>query len=570
MPSQEDIVKKQLRRRVFEDVVRAEIYNTVNSSEDYYFKNTSDSEWVNRYTRKGSRPWSYDEHTYQVQMLDDPTHRMVAKKAAQMGITDILARKAICQLCRHERTSVLFTQRSDDMASKFATTRVDTIFQDSPAINRYLAKGKADSVSLKKIKDGFMYILSGWSYDAIQSYPIDFLYVDEYDRQKPDVIGAMRTRMDHSEYRYEYDFSTPTIEGVGIDLLWQNSDKKEWFVCCTRCEEWQIITYNSIMFYPRDEEHREPYFGCCKCKANLQNSIIHGQWRPTAKGEYSGYHITQAMSPRQTCKEIYDNRFNNKYPSDDDYWNFTWGEAVKGTLSSEIDNIDYDTLYHDKMADCRCRSHGKAVMGIDWGKPWSFAEVRLINDEGVGEIIWIECFHSEDLKKHAARMIELARDSEAGMVCADIGYANDCGYELQQTLESVFWDVSSNATGVVNPVYDKTLHRVRCFKECILKHHFVLLSRRDITIPQDPLGVTVRIGREPKKPSQLWIKHHQSLSIRKDKNGEEEIIFKGENHLLLASAYCDLAFEYMLKKQGATQKHIDRRVKISFTGAHRR
>ena len=579
MANEDELLQQKMREQVTEDMVRTAISDVVGESEDYMFSNCSYSEWITRYTRKGTKAWEYSDHPFQIDIINDPSLHLAIKKGAQIGISDTLIRKAIAQLARNERTKVLYVMPTDPLAKLFSDTRVGPLFDDSPLLKRYLHK--TDNLMRKCIKDSWLIITSGWEYRSLQMMDIDFLYIDEFDRHKMELLGSMRTRMAHSQYNFEYDFSTPTFKDVGIDVVYNNSDKKQWFVKCPKCDEWQVISYESFMFYPSDEEHENPYFGCCRCKTKLDGGIKYGHWRatePKCKSGISGYQVTQAMavgaSVKLTTKNIYDMRFNGEYLNDDDYWNFVWGEAVKGNLSNDIDSIDYGSLFNENIADPRHNSMFSdkiAVMGIDWGKPWNFAEIRLVDpNTGKGEISWIECFETKNPGDAAMRMIELARDCRAEMVCADIGYEDGRGYAMKEALAEIFWDVSSNAMGNVVPSYDIKTHRVRCVKESILKHHFVLLSRGEVSIARDPVGVPlVKIGKRIRKPTETWIDHHQSMTLKKDRNGDEEIVFSAPNHLLLASSYCDLAFEFVRKQLRARRQREKRSIKISIVGGGR-
>jgi hypothetical protein len=555
-------IEKQMQGRVLEDFVRSCMVMAIDGADDAEFYEVPNADWIAKYTRKGASAFGYKNRDFQVDILNDPAHHKVVMKSAQMGISEIMARDCICRLCKNDRTKALYTLPTDSDVGIFSDTRVRPIFEDSPYITRWSGKG-TDNLGRKQVKNSFLILRGSWDVRLAQMMDIDFIYIDEFDRQKPDIIGSLRARMDGSAYRYETDYSTPTVEGYGIHPLYLDTDQKEWYVTCQRCGEEQFITEEHIMFYQEDEEHLEPYFGCLRCKNKLNRFV--GQWKPTAKGKpnMSGYHISQAMSPMISAADIIHKKETSQLEAD--YYNYTWGLPYRGTAEGSMESIDYGSLVGDFGLDPDSRTGGKAIMSIDWGLPWSWAEIRRINEDSPdGDIVWIECFKSTNPDDHPDRMIDLARQSEACMVMADIGYSDSRGYRLKQALGDIFWEVASNSTGVVEPRFNLKNHHVVCFKERILKRHFVLLKNKRIYLPQD--SDKIKFGKDKSKTRvEMWLEHHKNIKIRKNRDGVEEMVYSGQDHLALTSAYCDIAFEYILKNTSTT-KRTQRKVKVHRVG----
>jgi hypothetical protein len=330
------------------------------------------------------------------------------------------------------------------------------------------------------------------------------------------------------------------------------------------------MEYDHIMFKPEDEEHYDPFFGCKQCKQELNRYA--GVWKPTTKcrPDLSGYHITQAMSPRQTAFEILDKRTNGQYLLESDYWNYVWGLAAKSSLEGTFGEIKWNSLYGTHELQPFCHSQNRVIiMSVDWGLPWSWAEVREIDFEArQSKIIWLEAFESQNPDDHPARMIDIARQSGASMVVADIGYSDGRGYKLKNALGDLFWDVSSNSTGLIEPRFDRKKHRITCFKERIIKRHFVLISDGRIVLPIN--SDQIKIGKDYKARTQVWIDHHRNIKIRKDKDGNEEIVSNQKpTHMVFSSAYGDLAFEYLSKAYAAERRHRRREIRVHVVGGGR-
>jgi hypothetical protein len=98
-----------------------------------------------------------------------------------------------------------------------------------------------------------------------------------------------------------------------------------------------------------------------------------------------------------------------------------------------------------------------------------------------------------------------------------------------------------------------------CFKERILKRHFVLLKNRRVFLPRDTEKIRFSKDKHLTRVEK-WIEHHKSIKIRKDRDGVEEMVKSGQDHLALTSAYCDIIFEYIIKM--VTAKKSTRKVRI--------
>jgi hypothetical protein len=164
-------------------------------------------------------------------------------------------------------------------------------------------------------------------------------------------------------------------------------------------------------------------------------------------------------------------------------------------------------------------------------------------------------------------MIDLAREAEAGMVIADIGYSDARGYRMKQVLQDIFWEVSSNSPTVIEPRFEPLHHRIVCYKNRILKRHYVLLKDGRIMLPND--AEKIKIGGNLKTKNELWIEHHKNIKIKKNEDNTDELIIKGQDHLAITSAYCDLAYEYILKHSALREKQKRRGLIVHITGRRR-
>jgi len=92
--------------------------------------------------------------------------------------------------------------------------------------------------------------------------------------------------------------STPQVQGTSrIEMLWQKSDQRRYFVPCPHCGHMQHLQWSGLKW---SADGREVWYTCQDCGAHIDEAaktgmIRRGEWRPTNPdaGERSpcGYHI---------------------------------------------------------------------------------------------------------------------------------------------------------------------------------------------------------------------------------------------------------------------------------------
>ena len=75
--------------------------------------------------------------------------------------------------------------------------------------------------------------------------PADMYIADEVDRGDQKITEMFSSRLQHSKFGWEWRFSNPSVPENGVDVWWQISDQKEWFVECS-CGREQILTMDHI------------------------------------------------------------------------------------------------------------------------------------------------------------------------------------------------------------------------------------------------------------------------------------------------------------------------------------
>lgn len=264
--------------------------------------------------------------------------------------------------------SIIYTFPTATDVSDFSRARLNPMIQASDHLSRAVA-GEIDSVQLKRIGDSFLYLRGAWSERQAITVDSDFNVHDEVDFSKPDIIDMYRERMSHSKYKLLLSLSTPTIPEFGIDYLFNRSDRKEWFVKCSKCKKEQILKYPDSI----KGDTVEARYACVHCLATITNKDRRqGRWKVTGdkKWKTSGYHISQLMAPWISATEILQKeekcrvRPTKNMSGIKDFHNFVLGEAYGG----ENQPLNRDILLSCIQSKYDLEEKGRnTVMGVDQG-----------------------------------------------------------------------------------------------------------------------------------------------------------------------------------------------------------
>lgn len=400
--------------------------------------------WVEKYLRnEKNQPFNFQEFPFLVDIYDDMSREIVIKKAAQVGITAWAVNRVIWIAANFSITCI-FTLPTGNDVSDFSQGRFNPVIRYSK-IN---IPKEVDNVGMKKIGTSFIYLRGTWAEREAISIPSDINVHDEVNFSKPDISEMYEERLAVSPIKMQIQISTPTVPNTGISALYEQTNKKEWFVGCLKCGYQQILTEENII----DDEFR-----CVKCKAVLDRKK--GKWIATGSGKKTGYHLSQLMAPWLSAKDILDKKENarlKKY-----YYNFVLGEDYAGgdEIVSRADIMACLTDTKDVITT------GKTVIGVDWGDT-SWVVVRRVNN-----IIYLEKI-TGDTRTHPGRVAELMQKFNAYAVC-DFGYGDTKNKALIEWFPNRVWQCvytphilypKLNDTKRIIEV-DRTLSLLECFEE---------------------------------------------------------------------------------------------------------
>lgn len=276
------------------------------------------------------RPFDLSEHLYLRSIYEDQHQECVYKKAAQVGISEYLVSWVLHMAAEWNATG-LYVMPSGSSVSDFSAARLGPAVDPTisprlaelitPAMSGRKGKKGSDRITLKRVKDRFVYFRSGHITEKgdkenvaqLKSIDADTLILDELDEMDARVPPIARQRLLHSNIAMVRQASTPTYAGLGIDVEYNGSDQRVWMVPCHHCgtRQWLdldnlILEYDAldrpIAWYGKGDENEglgTPYLGCRHCHGRLDRSLP-GEWVQTYPGRaVHGYHITGFMSVRK-------------------------------------------------------------------------------------------------------------------------------------------------------------------------------------------------------------------------------------------------------------------------------
>lgn len=207
---------------------------------------TDMAEWICNNTTLKGRPFSFKNHQFQKQILNDMHPYLTCKKLSQVGLTEGQIRKALGFMCMEPGVRIIYTFPTKILKDNNSRTRIKPVVDtDFPEEKGTKEVRNADVI---QIGSSFMYIASGSESD-VTSTPADMVMNDEIDLGDSDFYALVNSRLQASTWKIKQSFSTPTFSGFGVSLDFESSDQHEYFVRCPHCNEWQVPLYDLRSVY---------------------------------------------------------------------------------------------------------------------------------------------------------------------------------------------------------------------------------------------------------------------------------------------------------------------------------
>lgn len=259
--------------------------------------------------------WHTSRAEYQREILDavsDPSiDSVVIMSCAQVGKTEILL-NLIGYHIHQDASPILLIQPTLDMAQTFSKDRLAPMLRDTPVLQGKVADPKSrdsGNTTLKKNFFGGHITMCGANSPAsLASRPVRVILADELDRwpvsagDEGDPYELARKRSATFWNRKEVAVSTPTVRnGSKIEALFENTDKREYYVPCPECGHHQVMRWSNVHW--EDDNPDTAFYACDECggawdDAARYKAIRKGEWRATAPfvGR-AGFRLSGLCSP---------------------------------------------------------------------------------------------------------------------------------------------------------------------------------------------------------------------------------------------------------------------------------
>lgn len=306
---------------------------------------------------------NFDKHKYLLDIYEDQSQLLVVTKAAQVGLSTLEILKNIHD-AEVQKMDIIYTLPTDNDVSIFVGGKVNRIIANNPPLQKLTAD--KDSIEQKQIGQSMIYFRGTWTKKAAIMVTADRLVHDEKDSSKQSVVSDYKARLQHSKYKQIHVFSHPSKPNTGVDVEWQISDQKEWFINCPHCQYHQYLSWDvdnpkrmSISLELRE-------FVCKKCGGILawQDRAV-GHWLNRyprdAAHPYSGYHVSLLMAPDVTAAEIIE-KFNDPKQTKEYFYNKVLGLPYAGSGNSVLKETILGQVKKEKNT-----YPGRLIIGVDTG-----------------------------------------------------------------------------------------------------------------------------------------------------------------------------------------------------------
>ena len=248
----------------------------------------------------------------------DRSQYQVFMKAVQCGLSERTIIEALVQA--KEGRAVLYILPTLEVRNDFVNNRIDKMVEQV-LFYRNCMHG-SDNTGLKHFGKGTVKFVGSNVLMSFKEFPADVIIIDEMDQCNMDNLVYVSDRISGISFRgFEpaiRKIGNPTVSGYGIHKEYSElSDKKQWFVKCTHCNEWQpldwfvnvVVQESDNAFALRSSHGNTENGDLLVCRSCGKNFSRHGPGQWVAEfpdKKISGYHISKLFTDQTSIKILYD------------------------------------------------------------------------------------------------------------------------------------------------------------------------------------------------------------------------------------------------------------------------
>lgn len=325
--------------------------------------------WVLKHAIKNEigQPIDFTKRKFLWDIYNDLSPFQVVLKPPQVGMTVCMTLKSL-YVAKKKNRQIIYTLPTQGDVQDMVGGSFNRIIAQNPILMEWVKDH--DTIEQKTVGSSMIFYRGTFTQKQAMMIPSGLNIHDEVDASDPAVITAYENRLQAQEDGgWRWYFSHPSLSGHGVDIYWEQSDKKEWFIKCNACEHEQVLSW------PESIDVSKQTYVCKGCACELEDSTrINGKWMATAKGDFSGYHVSQLMLYNKSAKDIIKS-FNDPLKDKQYFYNYVLGLPY---ISSD-DRIEPSVVLRN-CVDVVNSQEGRTIIGADTSHGINYV---LMNKEGV-------------------------------------------------------------------------------------------------------------------------------------------------------------------------------------------
>jgi len=323
-------------------------------------------------------PLDFDKRPWLKAIYNDLSPHQAFLKPPQIGATVMNTLKSLW-VAKNLRRQIIYTLPTQGDVQDMVGGSFNRIISQNPILMDWVRDH--DTVEQKSVGESMIFYRGTFTSKQAMMIPSGLNIHDEVDASDPNVIVQYENRLQAQEDGgWRWYFSHPSLSGHGVDVYWQQSDKKEWYITCSKCDTEQTLQWPQNV----DMDHKR--FICSHCKEILseedraykgcwknQDGVV---WTGEIAGDYlfSGWHVSQLMLYNKTAKQIID-AYNDPLKDKQYFYNYVLGLPY---VDSD-DRIDPAVVLRN-CVDTVNDQTDRVVIGADTGHGIHFV---CMNKQGV-------------------------------------------------------------------------------------------------------------------------------------------------------------------------------------------
>jgi len=234
------------------------------------------SEWIRenfKHPRNDRIPWSFQDHEYQVAIVDEQSADSCVKKCAQVGMSELSIRDSLAFCAMNDYRKMAYVLPTAKFSSEFSSTRFDPAIESSPYVQSIISKD-VDNTGVKKIGSSFLIMRGTSGTTSAISVDLDAIIVDEHSFCNQEVLGSFASRLQHSDLKITKDFSTPTVPDFGVSALFDISSQARYRVRHSKCGRLVAPDFYTHVIIPGFDEPMAEYTKDDRFHPGLESAYI--------------------------------------------------------------------------------------------------------------------------------------------------------------------------------------------------------------------------------------------------------------------------------------------------------